>query len=80
MVRPKETEGMVLSHALAQACEEMARILAWSRSEQKDSKELDWQVSRWNWNIHWASGSWEADTSGTEAPESKADRRATASS
>ena len=37
MVRPKVTEGMALSHALAQACEEMAWIL---RSEQEDSKEL----------------------------------------
>ena len=41
MVRPKETEGMALSHALTQGCEEIARILAWSRSEQDDSKELD---------------------------------------
>ena len=45
MVRPKEIEGMALSHALAQACEEMAQILAWSRSEQEDNRELSWQVS-----------------------------------
>ena len=38
MVRPKETEGMVLSQALAQESEEMARILAWSHSEQVDNK------------------------------------------
>ena len=41
MVVPNETEGMVLSYALAQECEEMPRILAWSLSEQEDNKDLD---------------------------------------
>ena len=41
MVRPNETEGMALNHALPQECEEMARILAWSCSEQKVNKDLD---------------------------------------
>ena len=41
MVRPKGTDGMALSHALAQDCKEMARILAWSRSEQEDNSKFD---------------------------------------
>ena len=35
MVRPKETDGMALSYALAQECEKMARILAWSRRNKR---------------------------------------------
>ena len=41
MVRPKRTDRMALSDALAQECEEMAQILAWSRSEQEDNSKFD---------------------------------------
>ena len=80
MVRLKETEGIAPSYALAQQCEEMARILAWSRSEQEDNKELDWQASSWHWNIRWASKSWEAGASGIRVPESETDKWVIASS